>query len=147
MFDKVGIDWPYKTKATLMAFELTQSAIQLATILAFLIAAHPGILESLGASIISLVWLRTGESKVPDQYLEMKERKQLFSKIGEWMGRDDAGEVIGTIQSEPFGGETGENQIEAAATAAATGSFVRGAISVGLYAYLLVLLAEWYSLA
>ncbi len=140
-------EWPWKVRAVPVALELAPCLLQLSAVFVFLVAARPTLLDSLGATIISLVWLSVSKSKLPDQYAEMEERKRLFTKVGEWLGQNGAGEAVERIQAEAvLHDQDGHENVQTAVTAAGIVGLIRGVATVALYAYLAALLIKWVGL-
>lgn len=129
---------PMKFDSTAIALELIPATVQAGSIILLSLLTRHDSFQSLVAVILCLIWLTVSKKKMAEQFGELRLRRHLFSVIGNWMNRSDAGEEFDRALSRYLMIEGGieNDDHKAVATAASLANNVRGMVSFAVYAYL-----------
>lgn len=126
-----------KFDPTAIAMELIPVAIQAASIVVFLILTSQDYFQAFAAVILSLMWLKVSESKMPEDFGNFRLTRHLFSLLGKWMNQDRAPEEFDDALARYTMIDGIENDLhKAVVTASGLANSVRGFISFSIFVYL-----------
>lgn len=80
--------------------ELLGPLLQAATTATLLTLTYSDTVLTLFAIVVSLIWLTVSKGRHADEVTVTRAARDLYIKIGEWLERDDAGEVFDTALAE-----------------------------------------------
>lgn len=125
-----------------IAMELIPVAIQAASIVVFLILTRQDHFQAFAAVILSSVWLKVSESRMPEDFGNFRLTRYLFALIGNWMNRDEAAKEFDDALARYTQIDGIENDLYmAVVTAAGLANSLRGFVSFSVFVYLTYLVA------
>lgn len=131
----------FKPIPMLLEFILPIS-MQVFAVLALLFLARESALHTLFAIVACLIWLKVSHNKTVQEAGEIRAARKLFAALGRWSDQEDAARLFDDVMSECLMIDPIESEDTLAlVTAWGMANAVRGALSVLLQLYLLVVLA------
>ena len=126
-----------KFNPSAIATALIPVAIQAASIVVFLILTSQDYFQAFVAVILSLMWLKMSESKMPEDFGDFRLTRHLFSLLGKWMNRNEATEEFDDALARYMMIDGIENdEYKAVVTASGFANSFRGFVSFSLFVYL-----------
>lgn len=125
-----------------VATELLGPLLQAATIATLLILTYSDTVPTLFAIIASLIWLTVAKGRHANEVTVVRAARDLYVKIGEWLGRNDAGEIFDTALADRMQIHQGieHEDFDAVLLAQNIANAARGLIIFAVQIYLIVVI-------
>lgn len=124
--------------------ELLGPLLQGATIATLLILTYNDTVVTLFAIMASLIWLTVTKGRHADEVTVTRAARDLYVKLGEWLGRDDASDVFDTALAERMQIHQGieHEDFDGVLLAQNVGNAARGLIIFVVQIYLIVVIVQ-----